>query len=142
MPRFVLAGDVKAVSVLLTGAGVSRRIDVPLPLDQVSVVPPALQLSRQSFMGRERVSVLVQSHEGLREGWIALDHELPNENGDVERDDRFAPLRRQKQFYVAWNGSPHGRLETEFDAEARQVTTKVETLSGIEVIDTRRLRAD
>lgn len=117
-----IAGDVRFVSVLLSGAGVQRRIEVPLPAERISVVPPEVELERSERLGQTRVQVHAQSPEGLREGWLALDG--------------------QKEIYVAWEGSNVGLLRADLDGGVHSLTTKVKTLSGVSVIDTRRLTTD
>jgi hypothetical protein len=105
--------------VIISGAGVQRRIEVPLPEDRVVVVPPELELQRASWLGRSRLEVHAQASEGLREGWLALDG--------------------QKEVYVAWDGRPAGLLRAELEGrgETANLTTKIETVSGVAVIDSR-----
>ena len=86
------------------------------------MTPPEIELERASWLGRHRVRVKARSEEGLRHGWVALDG--------------------QKEDYVAWNGSPGGELETDIGDGDHDVTTKVETMSGVSVIDNRRLIED
>ena len=117
-----IAGEVRFVAVLLSGAGVQRRIEVPLPDERISVVPPQLQLEHTHFLGQARVQVHAHADEGLRDGWLALDG--------------------QKAIYVAWDGSREGILRVDLEDGDHSLTTKVKTLSGVAVIDTRRLTAD
>ena len=117
-----IAGEVRFVAVLLSGAGVQRRIEVPLPDERISVVPPQLQLERTNLLGQARVQVHAHADEGLRDGWLALDG--------------------QKEIYVAWDGSREGLLHADLEDGDHSLTTKIKTLSGVAVIDTRRLTAD
>jgi carboxyl-terminal processing protease len=114
-----LTGGAELVTVIISGAGVQRRIEVPLPEDRVVVVPPELELQRASWLGRSRLEVHAQASEGLREGWLALDG--------------------QKEVYVAWDGRPAGLLRAELEGrgETANLTTKIETVSGVAVIDSR-----
>ncbi len=126
-----LSGDVETVAISLAGAGVSRRIDIPVPVDRVRVIPPQLRLAKTTFLGKSQVRVDAISNEGLREGWLALDGE--------------------KEIYVAWDGASDGTLRADLARLERistpprrdfSVRTKVETLSGISLIDVRTLTKD
>ena len=117
--ELTLAGDAKSVAILLSGAGVQRRIEVPLPEDRVTVLAPEIALERATFLGRERVQVHAQSADGLRQGWLALDG--------------------QKEIYVAWDGRADGHLRADLVDGAENVTTKIETVTGVSVIDSRLL---
>jgi len=128
-----LSGDVETVAISLAGAGVSRRIDIPVPVDRVRVIPPTLRLAKTTFLGKSQVRADAISNEGLREGWLAL-------NGE-------------KEIYVAWDGASDGTLRADLDRVDRSleadssnrdlsVRTKVETLSGISLIDVRTLVKD
>ena len=117
-----LTGKVEVISVLLSGAGMQRRIEIPLPAERVTVVPPAVELERASWLGRPQVRVRAQASGGLREGWLALDG--------------------QKALYVAWHGSADGFLSADLSGGDQNLTTKVETLNGVSVIDSRMVTAD
>jgi hypothetical protein len=136
-----LSGDVESISVLLAGAGVSQRIEVPIPAQSVSVRPPELRMTRTALFGRRQLRVDMASGEGLQEGWLALDG--------------------QKETYVAWAGATDGTLRADLgrirtrsgaqqpaqtgpDLSAGDISvqTKVETVSGVSVLDVRTLIAE
>ena len=117
-----LSGKVEKISILLAGAGVRQRIEVPLPEGRVKIVPPAVELERTTWLGRHQVRVRAQSDEGLRHGWLSIDG--------------------QKERYVAWEGSHSGLLEADLAGGDQNLTTKVETLSGVSVIESRTVTAD
>ena len=117
-----LSGSVEAVTVLLSGAGVRRRIEIPIPDESVRVIPPALELEQAFSLGRSRVEARAESPEGLQEGWLEVDG--------------------QKEMYLAWDGSPAGLLSADLGEGEQDVMTKIETISGVSVIDVRQLRAD
>jgi len=143
-----LTGDAENISVRVSGSGVIQRIDMPVPEQHLTVIPPALRMTRRTFLGRRQIRVETNSNEGLREGWIALDG--------------------QKQSYVAWGGASDGTLRAELARPSKSrdkeptgperipggdqmiaessgdisVRTKVETLSGVSLIDVRTLIAE
>jgi len=114
-----VAGDSPRVAVLLAGAGAAQTIEIPIPAERVLVVPPAFELERSRFMGREQLRVHVKSSEGLAEGWISLDG--------------------QKEVYAAWQGEHAGLLEATPAKGEYSLTTKIETPSGVSLIDSRQL---
>ena len=117
-----LSARVDKVSVTLLGPWAQRRITVPIPETLATVVPPAVWLDRGGFPGRPQIRLHASSPEGLRRGWIRLDG--------------------QKRAYVAWGGEVDGTLRTPLSDDAKNVTTKVETLSGVSIIDLRRIKED
>jgi carboxyl-terminal processing protease len=112
-----LSGDVENVSVTLLGPWARRRIDIPVPEDQVSVVPPEVLLERTGLLGRSNIRVRAISPEGLDNGWIVL-------NG-------------QKQTYAEWQGESKGQLQTSLGQEEGpfDVVAHVETLTGVVVTE-------
>jgi hypothetical protein len=114
-----VAGDSPRVSVLLAGAGAAQTIEIPIPTERVLVVPPSFDLERSRFLGRDQLRVNVRSDEGLAEAWIALDG--------------------QKEVYSAWKGENAGMLEAVPTKGEFQLTTKIETPSGVSLIDSRQL---
>jgi hypothetical protein len=121
--ELLLSGEVESVAVTLQGPWVQRRIEVPLPEDRVSVVPPEVMLERAGLLGHSKVRVRATSPEGLDSGWIVLDG--------------------QKQEYTEWRGQLKGKLQTSFDEEdSHNVVAHVETLSGVAVTESRQLTAN
>jgi carboxyl-terminal processing protease len=117
-----LSDDVEAITLLVEGTGARQRLEIPLPPERVEVVPPELRVERVTWLGRTQIRVVAQSDQGLREGWLALDG--------------------QKQAYVAFGGARDGTLRVGLERGAHDVTTKVETLSGVSLIDSRRVTGD
>lgn len=117
-----VTGDGDHVLIRLSGAGVERVIEIPIPKDRVTVRPPGLLLEREEWMGRSHVRAHANSPEGLREGWIGIDG--------------------QKEIYSYWAGSTEATLSVSIGAGSHNVTTKVETLAGVSVIDSRVFNVD
>ncbi len=86
------------------------------------VAVPAVELKRAGLPGRAQIRVEANAPDGLREGWILLDG--------------------QKEAYVAWGGEKQGILRAALAEGDHDVMTKVETLSGVSIIDSRQLTAD
>jgi carboxyl-terminal processing protease len=120
-----LTGKTRFVNVLVAGTGASQRIDIPVPDTRVAVTPPELRLSNRTILGRQEVRVTASSPEGLREGWIAL-----------RRQTMQVP---QKELYVAWKGDEEGSLSTEIGSGENSITTKIETVSGVSLLDVRTI---
>ena len=99
-----------------------RRILVPIPETTLRAAIPAVHLKRGGFPGRPQIRVEANASDGLREGWILLDG--------------------QKEAYVAWEGSKAGTLRAPLEEGEHDLMTKVETLSGVSIIDMRRLTAN
>ena len=123
-----ITGKARTVNVLVAGIGASQRIDVPVPDKRVLVVPPEVHLTNRTVMGHRELRVTASAPEGLREGWIAL-----------RREEQKIP---QKELYVGWQGNSEGTLWAELGAGENDVTTKVETLSGVSVVDVRTVTAE
>jgi carboxyl-terminal processing protease len=117
-----LAGPAKSATILLAGPLAQRRIQVPMPESSLRVVPPRLRVSAGGWPGFRRIRLETSDPTELREGWIALD-------GD-------------KKAYASWAGKRSGRLSVRPSKEEHTVLAKVETASGVEVLDQRTLRAD
>ncbi len=117
-----VTGDGDHVLIRLSGAGVERVIEIPIPKDSITVRPPALLLERAEWMGRSQVRAHASAPEGLREGWIDIDG--------------------QKEIYSYWAGSTEATLSAPLSAGSHNVTTKVETLDGVSVIDSRVFSVD
>jgi carboxyl-terminal processing protease len=120
--ELALAGTVKQISVTLLGPMVSRRVSIPLPETSVTVVPPEIRILRGGFPGFPRVRVEASDPGGLREGWVSLDG--------------------QKRAYAEWTGRDSASLAVGFSEEEHDVAAKVETETGISVIDRRVLTRD
>ena len=114
-----VAGSSKMISILLQGAGVQRLIEIPVPDGHIILVPPTLRVERH---GDTKVLARASASEGLRQGWIALDG--------------------QKEIYTDWAGSDAGTLAASLLEGEHSVTTKIETLTGVSIIDTRTFRGD
>lgn len=117
-----VTGDGDHVSILLSGAGVERVIEIPIPEDRIAVTPPGLLLEREEWMGRNQVRAHASAPEGLREGWIGIDG--------------------QKEIYSYWAGSTDATLSANLGSGSHSVTTKVETQGGVSVIDSRVFSVD
>ena len=117
-----LAADPKEVAIGLAGPWAQRRILVPIPETAVRVAVPAVELKRGGLPGRAQIRVEANAPDGLHEGWILLDG--------------------QKEAYVAWGGDKEGTLRAALAEGDHDLITKVETLSGVSIIDTRQLTAD
>jgi carboxyl-terminal processing protease len=117
-----VSGDSDEVFVYLSGAGVSRRIAIPIPEEYIETTTPVLRVERVRRFGRQQVRIDAEADEGLSEGWIALDG--------------------QKEVYVAWGGKSSGTLRAELDEGKHVVTTKLEMPSGVAILDTRGITAD
>jgi hypothetical protein len=120
-----LTGKARMVNVLVAGIGASQRIDVPVPETRVLVVPPEVHLSQQTVLGKHQLRVTASAPEGLREGWIATSHD--------------AMQFPQKELYVAWGGDAEGQMWADLVTGDNSVTTKVETVSGVAVLDVRNV---
>lgn len=117
-----ISGNAKEISILLYGGGVRRQIQIPIPEHRISVTPPELTVERGSWLGGQRIQVRAKAAEGLREGWLQLDG--------------------QKETYVDWNGDRTGTLRAPITAGEHKLVAKVETMSGVSVIDLRTLTVD
>ncbi len=117
-----LTAEPDEVAIGLAGPWAQRRILVPIPEAMLRVELPAVQFKRAGFPGRPQIRVDANASDGLREGWILLDG--------------------QKKAYVAWEGSKAGTLRAALAEGDHEVMTKVETLSGVAIIDVRRLTAN
>jgi carboxyl-terminal processing protease len=118
-----LAGQVDRVTVTLLGPRAQRRIEIPLPEEHVVVAPPDVRIERSRAVGRTRLRIHADAAEGLRQGWIVVDGE--------------------KRTYVAWNGAEtNGVLELPLPEGDHAVRSKIETGSGISMIDARLFTAE
>ena len=117
-----LTADPKEVAIGLAGPWAQRRILVPIPETAGRIALPAVELKRGGLPGRAQIRVVANASDGLREGWILLDG--------------------QKEAYIAWGGDKEGTLRAALAEGDHDVMTKVETLSGVSIIDTRQLTAD
>jgi carboxyl-terminal processing protease len=117
-----LTAEPDEVAIVLSGPWAQRRILVPIPDTTVRVALPAVELRRGGLPGRPQIRVEANASDGLREGWILLDG--------------------QKEAYIAWQGDKAGTLRAPLGEGAHDVMTKVETLSGVSIIDVRRLTAN
>jgi hypothetical protein len=118
-----LAGKVRNVAVTLLGLLADRRVEVPLPDTQATVVPPRVRFRRCGLPGFERVRVEATGEEdGLRHGWIALDDE--------------------KERFVEWDGQNAGSLSVGLPHGEHTVRSKVETVAGVAVYDQRVFTRD
>lgn len=117
-----LSGAVDSVSVTLRGPGMRRQIEVPIPDERVTVVPPSVIIERGGMPGRRRLTLSADSPEGLSMGLIFLDG--------------------QKRTYVDWQGQRQGRLTTRLQSGDHKITARVETVSGVAVIDSWTLTAN
>ncbi len=111
-----------SVAVTLRGPGMRRQIEVPIPDERVAVVPPSLIIERGGLPGRRRLTLSANSSEGLEMGLIFLDG--------------------QKRTYVDWQGQKQGQLTTELQNGDHDITARVETISGVAVIDSWTLTAN
>jgi carboxyl-terminal processing protease len=115
-----LAGPVEHVAVSFLGPRAQRRIEIPLPEERILVAPPDMRIELGRSVGRSRLRIHADAEEGLRQGWIIVDGE--------------------KQTYVAWNGeSTNGVLELSLPEGDHAIRSKIETGSGISLIDARLL---
>lgn len=112
----------KEVAIGLAGPWAQRRILIPIPETTARVSLPAVKLERGGLPGRPQIRVEANAAEGLREGWILLDG--------------------QKQAYIAWGGTKAGTLRAALGEGEHDLMTKIETLSGISIIDMRKLTAN
>jgi hypothetical protein len=99
-----------------------RQIEVPIPDERVAVVPPSVIIERGGLPGRRRLTLSANSSEGLDMGLIFLDG--------------------QKRTYVNWQGQKQGQLTTELQNGDHDITARVETISGVAVIDSWTLTAN
>ena len=107
-----------ALALLASRAnGQAFNIDFGVP----GAGPPATYAGA-GLPGLPQVRLRANSPGGLREGWIQMDG--------------------QKQAYVAWGGRQDGTLNSPLTDGGHDLTIKVETLSGIEIIDARRLTGE
>ena len=116
-----LTADPKEVAIGLAGPWAQRRILVPIPETTVRFAVPDVELKRGGLPGRAQIRLEANAPDGLREGWILLDG--------------------QKEAYVAWGGDKEGTLRAALADGDHDLITKVETLSGVSIIDTRVLTA-
>jgi carboxyl-terminal processing protease len=113
-----LAGPVEHVAVSFLGPRAQRRIEIPLPDERVLIAPPEVHIERRRSVGRPRLRIRADAAEGLRHGWIIVDGE--------------------KRTYVAWNGeATNGILELPLSEGDHAIRSKIETGSGISMIDAR-----
>ncbi len=117
-----LTAEPDEVVIGLAGPWAQRRILVPIPETTVRVAIPAVHLERGGLPGRPQIRVEANASDGLREGWILLDG--------------------QKEAYVAWEGRKVGTLRAPLEEGDHDLMTKVETLSGVSIIDMRHLTAN
>jgi hypothetical protein len=79
-----------------------------------------MRIERGRSVGRPRLRIHADAEEGLRHGWIIVDGE--------------------KRTYVAWNGeATNGVLELSLPEGDHAIRSKIETGSGISLIDARLL---
>ncbi len=117
-----LSGKVDSIAVTLRGPGMRRQIEVPIPDERVAVVPPSVIIERGGLPGRRRLTLSANSPEGLNMGLIFLDG--------------------QKRTYVDWHGQRQGQLTAELQSGDHDITARVETVSGVTVIDSWTLTAN
>jgi hypothetical protein len=120
--ELALAGKVRKVTVTLVGPLADRRVEIPLPESEMTVVPPQVRFERGGLFGSDRVHVNASDPSGLRDGWISLDGE--------------------KESYLDWGGELSGSLSVSMPHGEHTVRTKVETVEGLAVYDRRVFTID
>jgi hypothetical protein len=98
---------------------VERQIEIPIPEEGAVIDLPRMQFERSRFLGRESLRIRGSDSEGLREGWVFVDG--------------------QKEMYAAWNGERDGVLEAPLPSGEYVVHSKIETESGVSVIEIRHV---
>jgi len=110
-----LSANPKTVIIAQLGPWSQRRIEVPIPEARTSFTPPEVVIDERA----ENVGVRARTDAGLRDGWIAVDG--------------------QKKSFTDFAGAREGALDVVLAAGDHDVVTKVETISGVSVVDVRRL---
>ncbi len=113
-----ISGKAEKIAVDLMGPGVRRRIEVPFPDGEISIIPPMLSVARSGLPGFRRVRLKAESSDGFSVGWIALDG--------------------QKEIYADWAGVAEVELETPLGDGDHSVAVMVESISGVAVTEWRR----
>ncbi len=118
-----LSGATEHVAVTLLGPWAQRRIEIPIPEERVWVVPPEVVLERTGRLRRSTLRVHATSPEGLSQGWVSFDG--------------------QKQIFVRWDGQQKAELKSRLAHDRpHNVVSRVESLSGVAVVDSRFLTAN
>jgi hypothetical protein len=110
-----LSASPKTIVIAQLGPWAQRRIEVPIPETRATFTPPEVVIDEHA----DGVGVRARTDAGLRDGWIAIDG--------------------QKQSYSDFAGAREGALEVTLGSGEHDLVTKVETASGLSVIDVRRL---
>jgi hypothetical protein len=114
-----LPAQPKTIVVAQSGPWAQRRVDVPLPEKSATYTIPEVVLDERA----NEVAMTARTSEGgLRDGWIALDG--------------------QKKALAAFDGKSQAELDVPIAAGEHDLIGKIETDSGIAVIDARHLTRD
>ena len=114
-----LPAQPKTIVVAQSGPWAQRRVDVPLPEKSATYTIPEVVLDERA---NEVAMTARTSQGGLRDGWIALDG--------------------QKKALASFDGKGQAELDVPIAAGEHDLIGKVETDSGIAVIDARHLTRD
>ena len=113
-----LAAAPKTVIVAQLGPWAQRRIEVPIPETRATYKPPQVLIEEHAA----DVGVRASAIEGLAHAWVAVDG--------------------QKKIYTSFGNAPDGGLDVPLGSGQHDVASKVETSSGVSVVDLRRLTRD
>jgi carboxyl-terminal processing protease len=113
-----LSAAPKTVIVAQLGPWAQRRIEVPIPESRSSYVPPKVSIEEH----QSDVGLRASASEGIAHAWVAVDG--------------------QKKVYSRFGGANAAALDVALGPGQHDVASKVETTSGVSVVDLRRLTRD
>ncbi len=118
-----IAGEGKQVVVALVGAGAQRAVEIPIPAEHTSVVPPRVSFARGNGLRGPSVRVDATSNPGLRQGWLKVDG--------------------AKLAFQRWDGRGSAELDAPLESDGyAEVQSKVEGQDGVAVTDSRLFIAE
>jgi hypothetical protein len=113
-----IAGEGKEVIVALVGAGAQRAVEIPIPEEHASVVPPRVSFVRANGLRGPSIHLDAAADPGLRQGWLKVDG--------------------AKRAFARWDGRGSAELAAPLESDGyAQVQSKVEGQDGVAVVDSR-----